>query len=168
MILEIKKYPDPILRKKCQPIKEVNEEIRKLAEEMLKVMYAHQGMGLAASQVGELKRLIVIDIGEGPEVYFDPRIIKKQGEIVFEEGCLSLPEVFLEIKRAAQVKVAALNKKGEKIVVKAQGLRAITLQHEIDHLNGILILDRKNPFIRLRDLIFIFFQNLFQKKQLLT
>jgi len=168
MILEIKKYPDPILRKKCQPIKEVNEEIRKLAEEMLKVMYAHQGMGLAASQVGELKRLIVIDIGEGPEVYFDPQIIKKQGEIVFEEGCLSLPEVFLEIKRAAQVKVAALNKKGEKIVVKAQGLRAITLQHEIDHLNGILILDRKNPFIRLRDLIFIFFQNLFRKKQLLT
>jgi len=85
MVLEIKKYPDPILRKRCQEIKEVNEEIKKLAEEMLKAMYVEKGAGLAAPQVGILKRLIVIDIGKGPEVYINPKIIKKQGKI----GCAS-------------------------------------------------------------------------------
>jgi len=158
MVLEIKKYPDPILRKRCQEIKEVNEEIKKLAEEMLKAMYVGKGAGLAAPQVGILKRLIVIDIGKGPEVYINPKIIKKQGKIVSEEGCLSLPEVFLKIKRAAKIKIEALDKKSQKITFKAEGLRASGLQHEIDHLNGILILDRKNPFIRIRDLLLGFFQ----------
>ena len=160
MFLEIKKYPDPILRKKCQAVEKVDEEVKKLAEEMLRVMYANKGAGLAAPQVGVLKRIIVFDLGQGPEVYINPKILKKQGRMKSLEGCLSLPEVSLEIKRASKIRVEALNKKGEKKIFKAEGLRAFVLQHETDHLNGILILDRKNPFIRWRDL----FLNLFRKK----
>jgi len=159
-MLEIKKYPDPILRKKCQEVKKVDEEIKKLAEGMLEVMYVNKGAGLAAPQVGVLKRIIVFDIGQGPEVYINPKILKKQNKVKSLEGCLSLPEVSLEIKRASKVRVEVLNKKAEKKIFKAEGLRAFVLQHEIDHLNGILILDRKNPFIRLKDL----FLNLFRKK----
>ena len=159
-MLEIKKYPDPILRKKCQEVKKVDEEIKKLAEGMLEVMYVNKGAGLAAPQVGVLKRIIVFDIGQGPEVYINPKILKKQGRAKSLEGCLSLPKVSLEIKRASKIRVEALNKKGEKKIFKAEGLRAFVLQHETDHLNGVLILDRKNPFIRLKDL----FINLFRKK----
>ena len=158
MFLEIKKYPDPILRKKSQEVREVDEEIKKLAEEMLKVMYMNKGAGLAAPQVGVLKRIIVFDIGQGPEVYINPRILKKQGRAKSLEGCLSLPKVSLEIKRASKVRVEVLNKKAEKKIFKAEGLRAFVLQHEIDHLNGILILDRKNPFIRWRDLLLNLFR----------
>ena len=156
--LEIKIYPDPILRKKCQEVKKVDEEIKKLAKEMLKAMYVNKGAGLAASQVGVLKRIIVFDIGQGSEVYINPKILKKQGRAKSLEGCLSLPEVFLEIKRAPKVRVEALNRKGERKTFKAEGLRAFVFQHEIDHLNGILILGRKNPFIRWRDLLLNLFR----------
>ena len=158
MSLKIRIYPDPILRKKCRKIKKVDEEIKNLAEEMLKTMYANKGAGLAAPQVGVLKRLIVIDIGQGPEIYINPKIIEKKGKAVSGEGCISIPNVFLKIKRAAKVKIKALDKNGKEI--KAKGLRAFVLQHEIDHLDGILILDRKNPFIRIKDK----FINLFRKK----
>jgi len=159
-MLKIKKYPDPILRKKCQEVKKVDEEIKKLAEGMLEVMYVNKGAGLAAPQVGVLKKIIVFDIGQGPEVYINPKILKKQNKVKSLEGCLSLPEVSLEIKRASKIRVEVFNKRGEKKIFKTEGLRAFVLQHEIDHLNGILILDRKNPFIRLKDL----FLNLFRKK----
>jgi len=157
-MLKIRIYPDPILRKKCREVKKVDEEIKKLAEEMLKTMYAHKGVGLAAPQVGILKRLIVIDVGQGPEVHINPKIIERKGKALSEEGCLSLPGVFLPIKRAAKVEIGTLDKNGKKIKVK--GSRAFALQHEIDHLNGILILDRKNPLIRIKDK----FINLFRKK----
>jgi len=153
MILPIQKYPDPILRKKCEEVKEVSEEIKKLAEDMMETATANQGVGLAASQVGELKRIIVVCpiqecspkevVVKRPQVFINPQIIKKSSEVLInEEGCLSFPGLFLKIRRAKEVEVEALNEKGEKIYFKAESLLAGIFQHEIDHLNGILFIDK--------------------------
>jgi peptide deformylase len=142
MILEIKKYPDPILKKKAKEVKEIGEKERELIKNMLQTMYSNKGIGLAAPQVGVLEKIIVVDVGEGPRVFINPKILKKKGKEISEEGCLSVPGVFLKIKRWKEIEVEALNEKGEKVRVKAQGLLARALQQEIDHLNGILILDR--------------------------
>jgi len=152
-ILEIKKYPDPILRKKCQEVKKVTEEIKNLSWDMVETMEENEGIGLAAPQVGELKRVIVIhplkerSLEEKskrlPQVFINPEIIKKSKEtITDEEGCLSFPGLFLKIKRAKEVEVKALDREGEKVQIKAEGLPARILQHEIDHLDGILFIDR--------------------------
>ena len=152
-ILKIKKYPDPILRRKCQGVKEVTEEIKNLGWDMVETIEENEGIGLAAPQVGELKRVIVIHpIKErSPEekskklsqVFINPEIIKRSKEtIIDEEGCLSFPGLFLKIKRAKEVEVEALGKEGEKVQIKAEGLPARILQHEIDHLDGILFIDK--------------------------
>ena len=110
---------------------------------MVEVLKENEVVGLAALQVGELKRMIVVQTEKGPEVFINPQIIKKSREtIIEEEGCLSFPGLWLKIKRAKEVEVEALNEKGEKIHLKAQGLPARILQHEIDHLDGILFIDR--------------------------
>ncbi len=158
---EIVKYPNPILRKKCQEVKEVTEEIRNLGWDMIESMIENQGTGLAAPQVGELKRVIVVHpieersleekSKEKPQIFINPKIIKKSREtIIDEEGCLSFPELFLKIKRAKEVGVEALNEKGEKIHLKAQGLPARILQHEIDHLDGILFIDHLSFWQKLK------------------
>ncbi len=150
---EIIKYPNPILRKKCQEVKEVTEGIRSLGLDMIESMTENQGIGLAAPQVGELKRIIAVHLVKErspeeksktlPQVFINPKIIKKSKETVIdEEGCLSFPGLFLKIKRAKEVEVEALSEKGEKIHLKAEGLPARILQHEIDHLDGILFIDR--------------------------
>jgi len=150
---EIIKYPNLILRKKCQEVKEVTEEIRNLGLDMIESMTESQGIGLAASQVGELKRIIAVHLVKErtseekvevePRVFINPKIVKKSKEDELEEeGCLSFPGLWLKIKRAKEVEVEALNEKGEKIHLKAQGLPARILQHEIDHLDGILFIDR--------------------------
>jgi len=152
MIKEIIKYSNPVLRKKCQEVKEVTEEIRNLGLDMIESMTESQGIGLAAPQVGELKRVIVVHpikersleekSKEKPQIFINPKIIKKSREtIIDEEGCLSFPELFLKIKRAKEVKIEALNERGEKIRVQAEGLPARIIQHEIDHLDGILFID---------------------------
>lgn len=152
-ILKIKKYPDPILRRKCQGVKEVTEEIKNLGWDIVETIEENEGIGLAAPQVGELKRVIVIHpIKErSPEekskklsqVFINPEIIKRSKEtIIDEEGCLSFPGLFLKIKRAKEVEVEALGKEGEKVQIKAEGLPARILQHEIDHLDGILFIDK--------------------------
>jgi len=142
MISEIKKYPDSILKKKSEEVKKIDEETRTLIRDMFETMYANQGIGLSASQVGILKKIALVDIGDGPKVFINPKILAKKGKEISEEGCLSVPEVFLKIKRAKEITVEALNEKGEKFRVEATGLLARCLQQEIDHLNGILILDR--------------------------
>jgi len=142
MILSIKIYPDNVLRKKCKDIEKIGEEEKKLANNMLETMYKNSGAGLAAPQVGLLKKVIVIDIGEGPIVLFNPRIIYKAGKVLFEEGCLSIPKIILKVKRTKFVEVEGLNRKNKNVKIKAEGLLAYALQHEIDHLSGILILDR--------------------------
>jgi len=150
---EIIKYPNAALKKKCREVKEVTEEIRSLGRDMIETMTESQGLGLAAPQVGELKRVIAVRlikertsearIEVEPRVFINPKIIKKSKEVELEEeGCLSFPGLWLKIKRARRVEIEALNEKGDKIHLEAEGLPARILQHEVDHLDGILFIDR--------------------------
>jgi len=141
MILEIKHYPDPILKKKCKKVENVDEQ-EKLIKDMFDTMYSNEGVGLSACQVGIAKQIAVVDIGEGPMVFINPEIVRKKGRMVSEEGCLSVPGVFLKIKRAKEIEVEALNEKGKRFKIKAIGLLSYCLQQEIDHLSGVLIIDR--------------------------
>ena len=142
MVREIRKYPDPILKKKCPEVKKITPEIKKLAEEMIEILEKSNGVGLAAPQIGELKRVIVVQTERRPEVFINPQIVKKSRETVTtEEGCLSFPGIWLKIKRAKEVEVQALDKEGKEVQIKAEGMPARILQHEIDHLNGIMFVD---------------------------
>jgi len=140
--LTIKLYGDQVLRRKSQEVKEINEEIGKLIDNMARLMHRNKGLGLAAPQVGILKRVIVADVGDGLTSLVNPRIVWRQGRQIMSEGCLSVPGISLEIKRSQEVIVEGLNRDGEKIQLGAVGLLARVLQHEIDHLDGILIVDR--------------------------
>ena len=139
--------PDPILRKKSDDLKQVDNDLRKLLDDMLETMYAAPGIGLAAVQLGILKRLIVIDVSKdkdkkNPLFLINPEIIFKSDETsVFEEGCLSLPGYFAEIERPAQCQIKYIDYYGKKKELNASGLLATCIQHEIDHLNGILFID---------------------------
>ena len=139
--------PDPILRKKSDAIEKVDDELRKLMDEMLETMYEAPGIGLAAVQVGILKRLIVIDISKEdkkkePIFLINPKIIfKSSNTSTHEEGCLSLPGHFAEIERPAECHIDYIDYDGKKKNIKAKGLLATCIQHEIDHLNGILFID---------------------------
>jgi len=154
MTLEIKTYPDSVLRKKCEEVKEIDEEIKVLIRDMFETMYANKGIGLSASQVGILKKIAVVDVGGDPKVFINPKILAKKGKVISEEGCLSVPEVFLEMKRAKEITVEALNERGEKFTIEATGLLARCLQQEIDHLNGILILNRISFWNKIKRKIF--------------
>jgi len=140
--LTIKLYGDQVLRRKSQEVKEINEEIGKLIDNMARLMHRNKGLGLAAPQVGILKRVIVADVGDGLTSLVNPRIVWRQGRHIMSEGCLSVPGISLEIKRSQEVIVEGLNRDGEKIQLGAVGLLARVLQHEIDHLDGVLIVDR--------------------------
>lgn len=146
MILKIKKYNDTILRKKCQPVSEITPEIVKIAKDMTETMLESKGVGLAAPQVGIVKRLITVQLDPNdPEVsvLVNPIIVKRGlKSIKMEEGCLSFPNIFLNIERAEEVEVDAQNIEGAEINIKAEGMSAQILQHEIDHLDGILFFHR--------------------------
>jgi peptide deformylase len=150
-ILEIKKYNNPVLRKKCQEVKEISDDIRKLINDMQETMRENKGVGLAAPQVGILKRIVVIDldfIKQDISELINPKILNKSREIeIEEEGCLSFPNVFLKIKRAKKIEVEYLDKEGKQTKIEASGLLARVIQHEIDHLDGILFFDRL-PFLQ--------------------
>ena len=139
--------PDPILRKVSEPISLVNTEIKRLMDDMLETMYAAPGIGLAAVQIGILKRVIVIDLSKenekkNPLFIINPEISYKSKELVsYEEGCLSIPNQFAEVKRPSSCKVNFLDYNGEKKEMNAEGLLATCIQHEIDHLNGVLFID---------------------------
>lgn len=154
MKLEIREHPDPILREKSEEIKEVNDEIRDLIEDMFETMYANEGVGLSGVQVGVLKRISVVDTGDGRRVFINPKIVRREKNIPSEEGCLSLPGVLLEIKRAEKITVEALNERGEKFELNADGLLSRCIQHEIDHLDGVLILDRISLWDKIKNKIF--------------
>ena len=145
-ILEIKKFNEPVLRKKCEKVKKVDKKTKKLIVDMVQTMKEGQGIGLAAPQVGVSKRVIVVQTdlrGQRILALVNPKIIKKsQEKEMDEEGCLCFPGIFLEIKRAKEVEVEGLDIKGEKIKLKAKGLLARVFQHEIDHLDGVLFIDR--------------------------
>ena len=141
--LEIKEYGDPVLREKSLPVKEITPDILNLIKDMAETMYTNSGVGLAAPQVGVSKRIIIIDEDEEElMVLVNPEIIKSEGEVVDEEGCLSIPGVYSDVKRSLKVTVRALNENGEPIEITKEGLTGRSLQHEIDHLNGILFIDK--------------------------
>ena len=139
---EIIIYPDPVIKKKSESVEEVNEEIKQLIDDMTETMYASRGVGLAAVQIGILKRVIVVNVGEELVALVNPEILENEGESKMEEGCLCLPGVLIDVKRSEKVKVKGLNEKGEEVVVDAEGLLARAFQHEVDHLNGILIINK--------------------------
>lgn len=152
-ILEIRKYPEKVLKQKAKPVTTFDQDLQELIDNMIETMYAAPGVGLAAPQVGEPKRLAVIDISSREEkvpllVIVNPVIVSSEGEVEFEEGCLSLPEYTAVVKRAETVVVKAQNRDGEPIEIGATDLLAIALQHEIDHLDGILLIDRISPIKR--------------------
>jgi len=148
---ELKKYPASILRKKSEEVREITAEIKSVIREMLKIMIKNQGAGISAPQLGILKRIIAINTKSGPEVFINPKIgkISKKAEIM-EEGCLSFPGVWLKIQRAKEVEIESINEAGERIQNRAEGILSRVFQHEIDHLNGILFIDRISFWQRLK------------------
>ncbi len=167
-ILEVLKYPDPILRKKAQAVAKLDGEHVELAQNMLQTMYRFKGIGLAAPQVGKLVKLIVVDtkwpyqdtekykftelekeIGS-PIVLFNPQVTSKQGSTVMSEGCLSVPGYFEDVQRSAIIEVKGLDLQENEVVYKVDGLTAVCLQHEIDHLDGLTFIDRLSMVKSLR------------------
>jgi len=138
----IRQYGDDVLRKKCRKVDEIDNRLLTLIEDMKETMYEADGVGLAAPQVGILKRLFVVDIGDGPLVFINPEIIETSGSQTDEEGCLSLPGETEEVMRPNYVKAKALNEKGEEFEIEAEELLARAILHEYDHLNGTLFIDR--------------------------
>jgi peptide deformylase len=145
-VLEILKFPDPKLKKKSLTVEKIDQKLRRLVEDMAETMYSAPGVGLAAPQVGHLLRLAVIDVTPANQpknllVLINPEIVATEGECTWEEGCLSVPDYSEEIKRKEKVVVRCQNLEGDTMEITAEGLLAIALQHEIDHLNGVLFLD---------------------------
>ncbi len=152
-LLEIKKYPEKILKQMSSYVENIDGDIQLLIDNMLETMYASRGVGLAANQVGVLKRVCIIDTSSKEEkrppiVLINPAIVGIEGTEESEEGCLSIPGHILMIKRAAKVSAKGLNREGKTITIEATGLLARALQHEIDHLDGLLIIDRISPIKR--------------------
>jgi len=143
-LYKIRKYGDSILRKRCKVVRNIGAKEEEILERMSETMYAFQGIGLAAPQVGIDKQLIVVDVGEGLLKLINPLILLKEGESILEEGCLSLPGVALKVKRAKSIVIEGWNEKREKVKIEAEGLFAHAIQHEVDHLQGILIIDYAN------------------------
>ncbi len=141
-IRNIRKIGDELLRKKSKKVDEINERILTLLKDMQETMYAADGVGLAAPQVGILKRIAVIDVGQGPINLINPEILETEGEYLDEEGCLSIPGQQGNVLRPEKVKVRALNEKGEEFVLEGEGLLARALCHELDHLDGVLFIDK--------------------------
>lgn len=140
--LSIVTIGDPVLTEKAEEVPKITKRISKLIDDMLETMYDANGVGLAAPQVGISQRIAVLDVGEGPVVLVNPVIKNGEGEEIDVEGCLSIPERWVYVKRYESVEVTALNEKGKPIRIEADGLFARAVQHELDHLDGILIVDR--------------------------
>lgn len=146
---EVVQFPDPRLKLVSKPIAQITDEIRQLALDMIEVMYDEPGIGLAAPQVGESVRLFVIDtewsdeeIGRRPLVVINPEISEREGRITWDEGCLSVPDYNAVVERDAKITLRGLDLDGNPILERAEGLRAVCIQHEVDHLDGILFIDR--------------------------
>lgn len=151
--LDILHFPDSRLRKKALPVETVDDAIRALVDDMFETMYAAPGIGLAATQVNVQKRVIVLDISENkdqPLALINPTLLTHQGEAESEEGCLSVPGVYDIVQRAERIRVSALDRNGDSLVFDAEGLLAICIQHEIDHLDGKLFVDYLSPLKRNR------------------
>jgi peptide deformylase len=148
-LLDVRVFGDPILRQETTPVAAVTDEVRRLIDDMFETMYAAKGIGLAAPQVGRLERVAVIDVGEDkPFTIINPEIVLAEGTVKGEEGCLSIPEVYGDVERAARIIMRAIGGDGEPFEVEATELLARCLQHEIDHLHGKLFIDYLGAFKR--------------------
>ena len=142
--LTILEFPDPRLRKRAIPVDTVDDKLNTLIDDMFETMYDAPGIGLAATQVDVHIRLLIVDVSadnDEPNALINPEILEKDGETVSEEGCLSVPGYYEEVKRADHIRVRFLNRKGEEVELEAEGLLAVCIQHEIDHLDGKLFVD---------------------------
>jgi peptide deformylase len=142
--LEILHFPDPRLRTRAKPVSEVDDALRQLIDDMLETMYAAPGIGLAATQVNVHQRVVVIDLSQEqnePQVFINPEILEKDGVEEMDEGCLSVPGIYERVQRAERVRVRALDRDGQLFEQEVDGLLAVCIQHEIDHLNGKLFVD---------------------------
>lgn len=152
-LLDILHFPDPRLRQMCDPVPEVNASIRKLVDDMFETMYAAPGIGLSAIQVNVHQRVLVTDVSEQkdqPLVFINPEILEKDGVEVMQEGCLSVPGFYEDVERAEKIKIKALDRDGNAFTMDADGLLAVCIQHEIDHLDGKLFVDYLSPLKRQR------------------
>lgn len=143
MIREVITYPNPLLHQAAEPVAAVDDEVRALLADMAETMVADDGVGLAAPQIGVLRRCVVIDVRDGSGLFklVNPEIVAREGETEWPEGCLSVPEFTVTMKRSAHVTVRYQNEEGDERTLEADGLLAVALQHEIDHLDGRLIID---------------------------
>ncbi|QDG53736.1 peptide deformylase [Persicimonas caeni] len=155
-IREIVLYPEArdVLTTKCTPVEEVDEETKQFVDDLIETMYHANGVGLAAPQVGVTKRVTVIDVSDRESderevfVLINPEIVEREGKLTWEEGCLSFPGLYGDVDRAAKVKVRALDREGEEYEIEGEGLLAVALQHEIDHLDGVLFIERMSRLKR--------------------
>ncbi len=153
-------YPDSLLRKDCETIDRIDDEVHLLAREMAETMYQGKGIGLAAPQIGVIKQIIVVDIGEGLITLLNPVIDITEGADKMEEGCLCLPSITCDVERAMRARVTGLDLNGNEVIYDAEGLLARVFQHEIDHLRGTLIIDHLSKIKR--DLILKKYKKQFQ------
>lgn len=133
---------DPVLRKIAAPVERIDKKLVRFLKDMAETMYAADGVGLAAPQVGVSKRVVVIDVGDGIYELINPEIVKKEGSVIGGEGCLSVPDYEGEVERAEYVECEFTDRKGQRMLLQANGLLAIAVQHELDHLDGILFIDK--------------------------
>ena len=149
-VLSVRKYGDPVLRRRAARVEAVTPELRKIIADMIDTMYDEVGLGLAAPQIGVSLRLMVVSDDDGREAraLVNPVITDQGGEVVAEEGCLSIPGIFAQVKRAEWVRLEAQDTEGKPVTITARGLRARVFQHEMDHLEGVLFIDRLDPVTR--------------------
>lgn len=146
--MEIIKYPRKVLRKECSPVRQVDDDFYRRAVEMLEVMYEEDGLGLAGPQVDWAEQIVTLDVDgahEDPRIYLNPRIVESDGVIEMEEGCLSLPGIRVKVPRSERIVLVTYTVTGERMEMELEGLAAVAWQHEIDHLHGMLIIDRIPP-----------------------
>jgi peptide deformylase len=152
-ILEILHFPDPRLRQRAREVDQVDDQLRQLVDDMFETMYQAPGIGLAATQVNVPKRVVVIDVSQDqdqPQVFINPEILVKEGIEEMDEGCLSVPGIYETVQRAERIKVRALDRDGQQFELEADGLLAVCIQHEIDHLDGKLFVDYLSQLKRQR------------------
>ncbi len=145
MSYSIRTFGDPVLKSKASDITKIDDKLVGLCDEMFDIMFNAPGIGLAAPQIGVQKRLFVYDIGDGEGVLINPEIVESDGEFMYEEGCLSIPGLYVEMLRPARIHVRGINLDGEEIEIEADDLLGRLIQHELDHLNGVLMFDRMSP-----------------------
>ncbi len=152
-VLTVLHFPDERLRTVASPVEQINDEVRKIVNDMFETMYAEKGIGLAATQVNIHRQIVVMDLaeqGNEPRVFINPRIVAHDGEQSYDEGCLSVPGSYASIERAAHIVVEALDADGQPFRLEAEGLLAVCIQHELDHLQGKLFVDYLSPLKRQR------------------